>query len=98
MPDWGAYAIRPYPDGPKKQDHFLNPCVFGVILTDEKNEPREHRGSKNVAVRITTPQCGFKKWGCRAEGGDHFLSRLKTDLGPSTAAVLVIVSVSPSRL
>ena len=46
----GAYAIRPYPDGPKKQDHFLNPYVFGVILTDEKNEPRGCRGSKNGVV------------------------------------------------
>ena len=61
MPDWGAYSIRPYPDGPKKQDHFLNPYIFCVTLTTEKNEPRGRRGSKNVAVRITTPQCGFKK-------------------------------------
>ena len=36
MPDWGAYAIRPYPDGPKKQDHFLNPYIFCVTLTTEK--------------------------------------------------------------
>ena len=36
VPDCGAYAIRPYPDGPKKQDHFLNPYVFGVTHSDKK--------------------------------------------------------------
>ena len=55
-----------------------NPYVFSVTLTDEKNEPRGCRGSKNVAVRITVLKCEFKKWDCRGEGGDHFLSRLKT--------------------
>ena len=55
-----------------------NLYIFSVTLTDEKNEPRGRRGSKNVAVRITTLKCGFKKWGCRGEGGDHVLSRLKT--------------------
>ena len=78
VPDWRAYSIRPYPDGPKKQDHFLNPYVFGVTLTAEKNEPRGCRGSKNMAVRIMASKCEFKKWDCRGEGGDHFLSRLKT--------------------
>ena len=78
MPDWGAYSIRPDPDGPKKQDHFLNPYVFSVTLTDEKNEPRGRRGSKNISVRITTPQMWVQKMGLSGEGCDHFLSRLKT--------------------
>ena len=39
VPDCGAYAIRPYPDGQKKQDHFLNPYIFRVTLTDKKKEP-----------------------------------------------------------
>ena len=45
-----------------------NLYIFSVTLTDEKNEPRGRRGSKNMAVRITAPRCGFKKWGCRGEG------------------------------
>ena len=47
----------PLPVRPQK----LNPYVFSVTLTDEKNEPRGRRGSKNMAVRITAPKCGFKK-------------------------------------
>ena len=36
VPDCGAYSIRPYPDGPKKHNYFLNPYIFRVILTDKK--------------------------------------------------------------
>ena len=36
MPDWRAYAIRPYPNGRKKHVHFLNPYVFSVTYSDEK--------------------------------------------------------------
>ena len=38
VPDWRAYAFAPYPDGPKKQDHFLNPYVFGVTHSAKKWE------------------------------------------------------------
>ena len=47
----------PLPVRPQK----LNPYVFSITLTDEKNEPRGCRGSKNGVVRITAPKCGFKK-------------------------------------
>ena len=38
-----------------------NLYIFSVILTDEKNEPRGRRGSKNGVVGITAPKYGFKK-------------------------------------
>ena len=47
----------PLPVRPQK----LNPYVFSVILTDEKNEPRGCRGSKNGVVGITALKCRFKK-------------------------------------
>ena len=52
-----AYAFAPLPIRTKKG----NPYVFGVTLTDKKNEPRGCRGSENVSVRITAPKYGFKK-------------------------------------
>ena len=49
-PIGGRMQYAPTLTAKKKQDHFLNSYIFSVTLTDEKNEPRGRRGSKNGVV------------------------------------------------